>query len=338
MLRATLVESEIRRVIGVPGNGDLVVNGVVDLEAAESGFLCFVNRDLPAETRRALATLQGCIVIVRAGSSLDGALGACRVLEVPDPRAAIAKVLDFIRAERRLQPWLTTRRIAASATISPFAVLEGIVDIGEDVVIEAFCTIGPDVAIGRNTLVRAGARIAGRVSIGEASVIGLNAVIGAEGFGFVRDDNGNKVRVPHLGGIVIGSHVEIDALAAVQYGTIAPTIIEDYAKIGIQVGVGHNARIGRGVSLTAGISVGGSATIEEEVWVGMNAVVRNGRRVGARSLVGMNASVQHDVGERMVAIARPAHLGKRSAEDDDRAIGFTDRSIEPAPRRPPADD
>ena len=337
MLRATLVESEIRRVIGLPGTGDLVVNGVAGLEAAEDGFLYFVNHDPPAGIRRALAALQGCIVIAPAGSSLAGALGSCRVLEAPNPRAAIARVLDFIRAERRLQPWLTTRRIAASATISPLAVLEGAVDIGEGVVIEPFCTIGPDVAIGRNTLVRAGARIAGRVSIGESSVVGLNAVIGAEGFGFVRDDSGNKMRVPHLGGIVIGSHVEIDALTAVQYGTIAPTIIEDHAKIGIHVGVGHNARVGRGVSLSAGISVGGSATIEEEAWVGMNAAVRNGCHVGAHALLGMNASVQHDVGERMVAIARPAHLGKRSAEDDDSAIGFTNRSIEAMPR-PPAGD
>ncbi len=100
--------------------------------------------------------------------------------------------------------------------------MEGNVEIGEGALVEPFCTVGPDVVIGRGSVIRSGARIYPRVSIGEESVIGANAVIGSEGFGFVRDEAGNKTRIPHLGGIIIGSHVEIGALSVVQYGTISP--------------------------------------------------------------------------------------------------------------------
>ena len=326
MLRATLLESEIRRVIGVPGDGNLVVNGVAALDAAEDHCLYFVNTDASDGVRETLAGRTHCIVIAPPGV-LTAGLNGCRVLEVAHPRTAIASVLEFIRVERRQSPWVATRRIAAGAVVSPLAALEGNVDIGEGVVVEPFCTIGPDAAIGRGTVVRAGARIGERVSVGEQSVIGLNAVLGAEGYGFVRDDAGDKTRIPHLGGIVIGSHVEIDALSVVQYGTIAPTIVEDHAKLGVSVVIGHNTRVGRGVSLTAGVVVGGSAAIDEEAWIGLNATICNGRRVGARSLVGMDASIQHDLAGRMVAVARPAHVAKRSGEDDDEAIGFTKRSL-----------
>ena len=337
MLRATLLESEIRRVIGAPGEGDLVVDGVANLDSAEDRCLYFINHEVPTSVRESLAARSGCIAIARHGSSLADALGTWRVLEVAQPRAAIAKVLGFIRAERRQQQWLKARRIAPGAAISPLAVVDGNVEIAEGVIVEPFCTIGPDVAIGRGTVVRAGARIYERVSIGEQSVIGANSVIGSDGYGFVRDEAGNKTRIPHLGGVIIGSHVEIGALSVVQYGTISPTIIEDYVKIDDNVEVAHNAHIARGVSITGGVVVGGSAVIEEEAWIGINSSICNGRRVGPRSLVGMDASVQHDLAGNAVAVARPAHVGTRNADDDENAIGFTDRSIGAAPRKTPSD-
>src|SRR3954454_3257170 len=165
MLRATLAESEIRAAIGVPGHGDLVVNGVAALDAGDDHCLYFINHDSPDTVRESLAGRTGCLVIAPPGL-FSAEPSGCRVLEVAHPRTAIARVLEFIRAERRQAPWLATRRIAGGANVSPLAVLEGTVDIAEGVVIEPFCTIGPDVAIGSGTIVRAGARIGERVTVG----------------------------------------------------------------------------------------------------------------------------------------------------------------------------
>jgi UDP-3-O-[3-hydroxymyristoyl] glucosamine N-acyltransferase len=315
MLRAPLHEQEIRRAIGAPGEGDFVVEGVAPLDANEDRCLYFIKGEVSAAVRESLTARNGCIVIVRRGSALTGGLGACQVLEVDQPRAAIAKVLAFINAESRQPPWVLALKIAREAVISPLSVVEGNVEIGEGAVVEPFCTIGPDVVIGRGSVIRSGVRIYPRVSIGEKSVIGANAVVGSEGFGFVRDEARNKIRIPHLGGVVIGSHVEIGALSVVQYGTISPTMIEDYVKIDDNVEVGHNARIGRGVSVTGGVVIGGSAVIDADAWIGINSSIRDGRRVGARALVGMGTSVQDDLAENAVARApRPdvrMHLGKK---------------------------
>jgi len=315
VLRARLHEQEIRRAIGVVGKGDLVVDGVGALDTMEDRCLYFVNHDLPETVRDSLATLQECIVIVRNGSSAGAKLGSCRLLAVPHPRLAIARILEFIRTERRQPPLVMTRKIAENAKISPLAVIEGDVEIAEGVAIEPFCTVGPEVVIGRGSVLRSGSRVFPRVSIGEETIIGANAVIGSAGFGFVREADGNKVRIPHLGGVSIGSHVEIGALSFVQSGTILPTTIEDYAKIDDNVAVGHNARIGRGASVTGGVVIGGSAVIGPDAWIGINSSIRDGRRVGSGALVGMNASVQDDLADHAVARApRPdvrKNLGKK---------------------------
>lgn len=324
MLPATVHEHEIRRVIGVPGDGDQVVDGVAPLGAAEDRCLYFINKTVTTAIRETLASRHGCIVIAPSGSALAGELGDCLVLEVAHPRAAIAKVLEFIRAERRQQSWVTERAIAPSALISPLAVVEGHVEIGDGVIIEPFCMLGPDVRIERGSILRSGVRIYPRVAIGDETVIGSNTVVGHEGYGFVRDEIGNKIRIPHLGGVVIGSHVEIGALVTLPGGTITPTLVEDYAKIDDHVHVAHGARVASSASVIAGAVIGGSAVIEAEAWVGINSSIRNGRRIGSGALVGMDVSVQQDLAANAVARAPRPDIRMRS-EDDRAAIGFEDR-------------
>jgi len=315
VLRASLHEQEIRRVIGVPGDGDFVIEAVAPLGSNHDRCLYFSKQAITPAIGELLTARERCVVIAPLGSALAGSFGTCRVLEVDRPRAAIAKVLNFIRTENRQAHWVTARAVSREAVISPLSLVDGNVEIGDGVVVEPFCTVASDVVIGRGSIIRSGARIGARVVIGEETVIGANAVLGSEGFGFVRDDAGNKMRIPHLGGVVIGSHVEIGALSVVQSGTISPTIIEDYAKIDDNVEIAHNARIGRGVSLTGGVVVGGSARVEAEAWLGVNSGIRDGRRVGSHALVGMGASLQDDLDDYAVARAPRAeirpNLGKK---------------------------
>ncbi|HEV7767294.1 MAG TPA: hypothetical protein VGQ76_19995 [Thermoanaerobaculia bacterium] len=324
MIRATLHEQEIRRTIGAPGDGDRVVDGVATLDTVEDRCLFFVNsRVVPDAVRDSLATWRGCIAIARKGFTLDS---DCVVIESIDPRAAISCVLGFIRAERRQPPLVTVRMIAPSAVVSPLAVIEGDVEIGDDVLIEPFCMIGPDVRIGRGSIIRSGVRLHPRVTIGEESVIHANSVIGHDGYGFVRDEKGNKTRMAHLGGVIIGAQVAIGPLASVAAGTIVPTIVEDYAKLGDYVCVGHNVRIGRNASLTAHIILGGHSVIAPEAWVGVNASIGEGRRVGAHALVGMDVSVQSDLPDHSIARAPRPDVKPRPDDDDLMGIGFAGRS------------
>lgn len=325
MLHARLEEQEIRRIVGIPGDGDLVVDGVAPLTEGSDRCLYFANRKLSTPGRTALAALRDCIVIAPMASRLAGTLERCRVLEVADPRAAVANVLGFIEAHQRQAAWIESGTISPAAIISPLAFVDPRADIGSGVVIEPFCTVGPDVRIGKGSIVRGGARLFQRVIIGEASTIGANTVIGHPGYGFVRDAAGHKSRIPHLGGVLIGSHVDIGALVVIQSGTLDPTIVEDHAKIDDNVEVAHNARVEAGASLTGGVVIGGSAVIGRETWIGINASIRDGRRVGERSLVGMSASVQHNMPDSSVARAPRSAVQRRPPDDDFTTIGFERR-------------
>lgn len=325
MVRATLSEQEIREAIGAPGEGDLVVEGLATLDAPEDRCLHFVNADPPDAVRKALAALSGAIVILPIGSALAGELGSCRVLEAPDPRAAIARVLGLVRALDRQPPLVDAREISADARISPLALVEGSVRIGDGVEIGPFCTVGPDVSIGSGSVLHAGVRVRPRVSIGEESVIGSNSVVGGDGFGFVRDADGNLTRIPQLGGVAIGSHVEIGALTVVEVGAIATTTIEDHAKVADLALIGHGVQVGRGANVTGAVVLAGSSVIGEDVWVGMNSSVRDGRRVGARGLIGMDASVQQDLPDDAIARAPRASIASRPADDDATSVGFQTR-------------
>jgi UDP-3-O-[3-hydroxymyristoyl] glucosamine N-acyltransferase len=313
MVRATLHEHEIRRAIGVPGDGDLVIDGVAPLGTPADRRLYFVSRELREAERDALAARSDSIVIVRRDSSLAAELTSCRVLETSDPRAAIAKVLELIVSLRRQQPWIESREISPDANVSRHAVVEGNVRIAEGVEIEPFCMVGPDVSIGRGSVIRSGARIGPRVRIGEECRVGANTVIGTDGFGFVAGADGTKTLIQHLAGVVVGSQVQIGATAVVEAGVLTPTTIEDHVKMGDCAGIGHGSRIGRAASLVGGAGVGGSVVIGEEAWIGMNATVRSGRRVGARALVGMDVSVQDDLPDGAVARAARPEVRERRA-------------------------
>src|SRR5207248_2878704 len=116
VLRATLHEQEIRRVIGVPGDGDRIVDGVATLGTLEDRCLVFLSRKVVSDAvRNSLAARRGCIVIAREGVSLGS---DSVVIECAMPRAAIGRVLEFIRSEGRQRPLLTARTIAPSAKIS----------------------------------------------------------------------------------------------------------------------------------------------------------------------------------------------------------------------------
>jgi UDP-3-O-[3-hydroxymyristoyl] glucosamine N-acyltransferase len=325
VVSAKIQEHDIRRLVGSPGEGNRVVERVATLNEAFDRCLYFINSQVSDTVREALAVRRGCIVIAPKNASQAGEWGDCVVLEVDDPRTAIARVLHFIRSENLQQPLVAQGSIASSATISPLASIGERVVIGEEAVIEPFCVIDCDVMIGRGSTVRSGVRLHSRVSIGEESVIGSNSVVGHDGYGFVRDSIGNKVRIAHLGGVVIGSHVEIGPLTIVQSGVIAPTRIEDHAKVGDHIAVGHNVRIGRGASVTGGVMIGGGAVIESEAWIGLNATIREGRTVGTHALVGMDVSLQDDLGDDHKARAPRADIQPRP-EGDRNSIGFPRKS------------
>ena len=179
------------------------------------------------------------------------------------------------------------------------------VSIGKDCYIEPGCLIGHDVVIGDRAVILAGTIIKNAV-IGDDFKANEGAVIGAAGFTIAEDADGNKIRIPTLGKVIIGNHVEIGTQDNISCGSGGNTVIGDYAKLDTLVHIGHDVNIGKNVEITAGVIVGGFATIEDGAWIGINACIRNRISIGENALIGMGAVVTKSVPARLTMIGNPA--------------------------------
>jgi UDP-3-O-[3-hydroxymyristoyl] glucosamine N-acyltransferase len=150
--------------------------------------------------------------------------------------------------------------IAESAHVSANVVIGDGCSIADGVFIGAGCVLGERCSVGRDSRVLLNATLVKDVRIGERTIIHPNAVIGADGFGHARDESG-WIKIPQVGGVVIGNDVEIGSNTAVDRGAMDDTIIEDGVRLDNLVQIGHNVRIGAHTAMIGPSAIAGSTTI-----------------------------------------------------------------------------
>lgn len=131
--------------------------------------------------------------------------------------------------------------------------------------------------------------------VGERVLLGLNCVIGGNGFGFVKDDNGKLFRMPHLGNVVIGNDVEIHNQVSIDRAVTESTIIGDGTKIDNLVHIAHGVKVGKNCQIVAGSVIGGSCEIGDGTFIGINSSIRHKIKIGKNAMIGMDATVLADV-------------------------------------------
>lgn len=212
---------------------------------------------------------------------------------VKNPKKALAIVGNAFFVER------------PEPQIHPMAVVSPEAKIGENVYIGAYAVVG-NVRIGDGTIISPFVRIYDNVTIGKGCYIKEGAVIGGEGFGFERDEEGNRFRFPQIGGVQIGNYVEIGANTCVDRGALSMTIIEDYVKISNLCQIAHNVHLGRNVVVTGGVEVSGSVKIGNDTWLGPHVCVRDQRSIGSHTMVGIGSVVVKNIPDDEVWAGNPA--------------------------------
>ncbi len=190
-------------------------------------------------------------------------------------------------------------------SIHPTAIIDPDAQIGENVFIGPYVVIGKT-QIGDDCRISSFVRIYDNVIVGNNCFFKDGAVIGGPGFGFEKDENGNRFRFPQIGRVIIGNEVEIGANTCVDRGALSDTIIEDYVKIDNLCQIAHNVHLGKNVVITACSEVSGSCVLGDDVWVGPNSTIRDQRKVGKNAFVGMGSVVMKDVPEGEVWAGNPA--------------------------------
>ena len=216
-------------------------------------------------------TSSAALVLAPAGSE-----ECARVIAVADPRTAFARVYDrWFKAS-------ASRGIHESASVHPDAKLGKGVSIGAGCVVEAGVTIGEDSQIGPRVVIHSGTAVGRRVRVQ------AGAVLGSDGFGYVRLPDG-YMPFPQLGTLSIGDDVEIGANTTIDRGALEQTTIGRGTKIDNLVHIAHNCVIGEDVIIAAQVGIAGSTTVEDgamlggQVGLGERVTIGKGTVLGGQS-------------------------------------------------------
>ncbi|WP_313928173.1 UDP-3-O-(3-hydroxymyristoyl)glucosamine N-acyltransferase [Pseudoxanthomonas sp.] len=250
------------------GDAGLRIDGVATLARAEAGQLAFLAN---SRYRAQLADSRASLVVLRADDAGD-ATGT--VLVAKDPYTAFAKMAALFEQKPVREPGVhpsavvdPSARIAPGAHVGPFVVVGARSIVGAGSVIGPGSVIGDDCVIGEGCELVARVTLVTRVRLGQRVLIHPGAVIGADGFGLAMD-SGHWIKVPQLGGVVVGDDCEIGANTTIDRGALDDTVLEEDVRLDNQIQIGHNVRIGAHTAMAGCSAAAGSARIGRYCLIG----------------------------------------------------------------------
>ena len=243
------------------GDPDVIVSGVASLQNASPESLSFLAS---SSYLSQLPATKAAAVVLRAESA-----GACPVAALisDNPYATYARMAALVCPEPLFAPGIhATALVADSATIDDSAHIAATAVIGERTVIGEHAVvgpgtvIGPDCNVGDNCRFIANVTLVQDVRIGARGIFHPGVVIGADGFGNAMTPDG-WVKVPQVGGVLVGNDVEIGANTTIDRGAIGDTVIEDGVRIDNLCMIAHNVRVGEHTAMAAMTGIAGSTVI-----------------------------------------------------------------------------
>ncbi|HOE10029.1 MAG TPA: UDP-3-O-(3-hydroxymyristoyl)glucosamine N-acyltransferase [bacterium] len=183
-------------------------------------------------------------------------------------------------------------------------IADGVV-IEDGVRIFSGCYIGEDCMIGENTIIYQNCVIRERTQIGKRAVLEAGVVIGSDGFGYAKDTNGDRCKIPQIGYVVIGDDVRIGSNTTVDRATLGKTVIHNGAVIGSLVQVAHNVTIGERTVIQSHVGICGSNRIGSDVFVGHGVGMVGHLVVGAGAHLAPCAGITKEVPEGALVYGYP---------------------------------
>jgi len=250
------------------GDPETLIKGVATLAAAGPGQLGFLANRL---YRRRLSECSAAALVLSAADADDWSGNA---LLAADPYVAFARIAALfetipepaagVHPSAAVDPsaWVAeSARIGPHCSIGPRSRIESGAALGAGCVVGDECIVGADChLIARVTLVT-------RVRLGARVRVHPGAVLGADGFGLAMD-RGHWIKVPQLGGVVIGDDCEIGANTCIDRGAIEDTVLGVDVRLDNLVQIGHNVVIGDHTAVAGCAAIAGSANIGRYCLIG----------------------------------------------------------------------
>jgi UDP-3-O-[3-hydroxymyristoyl] glucosamine N-acyltransferase len=293
-----IAANDIARLTGglLEGDAEATVNRPGRIEEGGEGVLTFL-----ANTKYAAYAYSTPVTAILIPQDFlpAGALAARAVIRVPDVYEAMRMLMerfashpDFSGAGATISQHASIAadsRLGEQVSVGPYAVIESGARVGNHSNIHAQVYIGKDVVIGKHCTLFPGVRVLQSCVIGDHCVLHANAVIGSDGFGYVRQEDGSYLKLPQLGNVVLEDQVEVGANTTVDRASIGSTILRRGVKLDNLVMVAHNVEVGSDTVIAAQAGIAGSTKIGRHCRVGGQAgfvghiAVADGTQVQAQS-------------------------------------------------------
>lgn len=283
--------------LALHGPADQLIEGVGTLESATPAQLSFLANP---KYRSQLAQTRAGAVVAAADAVADA---PCAVLVSRNPYA------DFARIAARFEPRPSqpagvhaSAVVAADAAIAANAHIGPFVSIGARSRVEAGARIGPHCVIGEDCVVGPDCELVARVTLvtrvrlGARVLVHPGAVLGADGFGLAMD-RGHWLKVPQLGGVLVGDDCEIGANTTIDRGALGDTVLENDVRLDNQIQVAHNVYIGAHTAMAGCSAVAGSARIGRYCLIGGGAGVLGHLTVCDKVTITAMSLVTHSIRE-----------------------------------------
>jgi len=273
------------------GDGSVILKGVAGLERATQGDLVFL---VHPKHREALEKSSASAAILPEGEHF----AKIPVLHAENPRLAFARATEILCPAHLPAPGVHPSAIIApsaklgrSVSVGALCVVGEDVEIGDGAILFPLVTVYPRVKIGARTIIHSNTCLREGVQLGSGVLLHNGVVIGADGFAYIRGDDGAQIKIPQVGTVVIEDDVEIGANSTVDRAALGETVVRRGAKIDNLVMIAHNVEIGENAILAAQAGIAGSSRVGRQTILSGQVGIADHVEVGDNVIIAAKSGV-----------------------------------------------
>ncbi len=293
----------------VVGNPEVEVYKLAKIEEGEEGSLTFLANP---KYKPYIYQTKASVTIVNKDFEAESEISTT-LIKVEDAYKSFSKLLEYYNQVKNNkvgveQPIFKAETAAygENCYIGAFTYLGENVSIGNNVKIYPNVYIGDNVTIGDDVVIFAGAKIYSDCIIGNHCVIHSGAVIGADGFGFAPNENGEYSKVPQTGNVILEDYVDVGAGTTIDRATLGSTIIRKGVKLDNQIQIAHNVEIGENTVIAAQTGIAGSTKIGKNCMIGGQVGIVGHITIGDRVKVQAQSGIARNIKDDEVLQGTPA--------------------------------
>jgi UDP-3-O-[3-hydroxymyristoyl] glucosamine N-acyltransferase len=288
------------------GDAELEVTGVKGIEEAGPAEITFVAN--PRYAGLARTTRAAAVLVEPEFQEISAA-----TLRVRNPYHAFSRALAFFYRPPDYPPGIhltavidPTAEIGAGAHIGAYAVVMRGVRLGPNATLLPHVVLYPGVRAGSHLFAHAHAVVREGCILGDHVTLENGAIVGADGFGFAKNEAGEWEKIPQSGPVRLGDRVDVQANACVDRATVGETKIGNGTKIDNMVQVGHGSSVGENTLLCAQVGLAGSSVIGNKAILAGQAGVAGHCSLGDGVILTAQSGVSHDIPAGKMISGSPA--------------------------------